>query len=156
MVSGYPKIMQKKTKRSARWVKLKPIKVSKYAGVHLLADFWSGRIIEDPKKLEKILIEAAKKAKNIPLEVTWHKFSPQGITGVVLLAESHIALHSWPEINYVGIDIFTCGEETIPYKALEYFKKVFKPKRVEVKEIKRGLLPTRHPLTQSTHPKEEK
>ena len=140
MVSGYPKIMQKKTKRSARWVKLKPIKVSKYAGVHLLADFWSGRIIEDPKKLEKILIEAAKKAKNIPLEVAIHKFSPQGITGVLLLAESHIALHSWPEINYVGIDIFTCGEKAIPYKALEYFKKVFKPKRVEVKEIKRGLL----------------
>ena len=148
--------MQKKTKRSTRWVKLKPIKVSKYAGVHLLADFWNGKIIEDPKKLEKILIEAVKKAKNIPLEVTIHKFSPQGITGVVLLAESHIALHSWPEINYVGIDIFTCGEEALPYKALEYFKKEFKPKKVEVKEIKRGLLPTRHPLTQPTHPKEEK
>ena len=132
--------MVKKTKRSTRWIKLKPIRVSKYAGVHLLADFWYGKIIEDQKKIEKILVLAAKKANNTPLEVTIHKFSPQGITGVVLLAESHIALHLWPEINYVAIDIFTCGEKATPQKALAYLKKVFKPKRVEIQKIKRGVL----------------
>jgi len=127
-------------KRSTRLVRLKPIKVSKYAGVHLLADFWSGKIIEDPQKLKKILIEAAKKSKNDPLEITIHKFSPQGITGVLLLAESHIALHSWPEINYLAIDIFTCGEKAVPQKALEYFRKKFHPKKIEIKRIKRGVL----------------
>ncbi len=132
--------MQKKTKRSTRWIRIKPIEVSKYAGVHLFADLWSGRIIEDPKKLKKILTEAAKKAKNIPLEITVHKFSPQGITGVLLLAESHIALHSWPEINYIGVDIFTCGNKAQPYKALEYLKKEFKPEKIDVREIKRGIL----------------
>jgi len=132
--------MVKKTKRSIQWIQ--PIKTQKaeYAGIHLIAEFWYGKIIENPKKLEKILVEAVKKAKSIPLKVTIHKFSPHGITGVILLAESHIALHSWPEINYVAIDIFTCGEKTLPYKALEHLKKKFQPKKIKIKEIKRGVL----------------
>jgi len=131
--------MEKKTKRSKRWVK--PIeKPKKYAGVLLAADFWSGRIIENPKEIKKILIKAAKEAKNIPLEITIHKFQPQGITGVVLLAESHIFISTWPEINYVAIDIFSCGEKAMPEKALQYLKKEFKPKKFVIKEIKRGLL----------------
>jgi len=127
-----------KTKRSIQWV-IKSNK-EKYAGIHLIAEFWYGKIIEDPKRIKKILVEAVKRAKNIPLEVTIHKFSPQGITGVVLLAESHIALHSWSEFNYLAIDIFTCGERAMPYKAIDYLKKIFKPKKVEIKEIKRGII----------------
>jgi len=131
--------MIQKTKRSIKWVK--PIeRPTKYAGVLLAADFWFGRIIEEPKEIKRILITAAKKAKNIPLEVTIHKFSPQGLTGVVLLAESHIFISTWPEINYVAIDIFTCGEKAFPYKALDYLKKEFKPKKVKINEIKRGLM----------------
>jgi S-adenosylmethionine decarboxylase len=126
-----------KTKRSIKWVKGKN---QKYAGIHLLAEFWGGKIIENPKKIEKILITATKKSGNTPLEVTIHKFSPQGITGVVLLAESHIALHSWSEFNYLAIDIFTCGDKAKPEKALEYLKKKFKPKKVQIKEIKRGVI----------------
>jgi S-adenosylmethionine decarboxylase len=130
--------MIKKTKRSIQWVK--PVKISKYAGVHLIAEFWNGKVIEDSKKIEKILIEAVKKAKNTPLEIAIHKFSPQGITGVVLLAESHIAVHAWPEMDYVAIDIFTCGKKAFPYKALDYLKKKFKPKRIEIQKIKRGKI----------------
>jgi len=130
--------MVKKTKRSTRWVIVK--NQTKYVGIHLIAEFWYGKIIENPKEIEKILIEAVKKAKNIPLKVTIHKFSPQGITGVVLLAESHLAIHSWPEIDYLAIDIFTCGEKAFPYKALDYLKKVFRPRKVEIKEIKRGVM----------------
>ena len=130
--------MAKKTKRSIQWVQ--KTDKQKYAGIHLIAEFWNGRIIEDPKKIEKILIEAVKKAKSAPLKVAIHKFSPQGLTGVVLLAESHIALHAWPEINYLAIDIFTCGNKAMPYKALEHFEKVFKPQKVEIKELRRGKL----------------
>ena len=115
-------------------------KKRKYAGMHLLAEFWCGKIIEDKKELKKILIKTVKMAKNTPLEIVIHKFNPCGITGVALLAESHIALHSWPEFNYLAIDIFTCGEKSKPYKALEYLKKEFKPKRVVVNEIKRGKM----------------
>jgi len=132
------KKMKYKTKRSIQWVP--KIEKQKYAGIHLLAEFWFGRVIENSKEVKKILIEAAKKAENTPLKVDIYKFSPQGITGVVLLAESHIALHSWPELNYLAIDIFTCGEKAMPYKALKYFKKIYQPKKIEVKEINRGKI----------------
>ncbi len=130
--------MVKKTKRSKKWILTKETNLD-YAGIHLIAEFWNGKIIEDPKEIEEILIEAVKRSKNTPLEIAIHKFSPQGITGVILLAESHLALHSWPEINYLAIDIFTCGEKAFPYKALRYLEKKFQPKKVQVREIKRGL-----------------
>ena len=130
--------MIQKTKRSIKWIKPIQRLRTKYAGMHLLAEFWHGKNIESPKELKRILITAAKKAKNIPLKVSIHKFSPRGITGVILLAESHIAFHSWPEINYLAIDIFTCGSKAMPHKALEYLEKEFKPKKVEIREIKRG------------------
>jgi S-adenosylmethionine decarboxylase len=130
--------MIKKTKRSIQWVK-KNQKIN-YAGIHLIADFWNGKIIESSKEIEKILIEAVKTSKNTPLELAIHKFSPQGITGVILLEESHLAIHTWPEYNYVAVDIFTCGERALPYKALNYLKKRFKPKKIEVRELKRGKI----------------
>lgn len=111
-----------------------------YAGIHLIAEFWGCKIIEDSKKIERILVTAAKEAKNIPLKIAIHKFNPRGITGVLLLKESHIAIHSWPEFDYLAIDIFTCGNKSMPYKALKYLKKEFQPKKIEIQEIKRGIL----------------
>lgn len=130
-----------KTKRSIQWIKEKPSAVhaqQKYAGIHLIADFWGGKVTENSKNIERILIGATKAAENIPLKVSIHKFYPQGITGVVLLAESHIALHSWPEFDYLAIDIFTCGDKAKPYKALKYLRRRFKPKKVEIYKIERG------------------
>ena len=134
--------MIKKTKRSLKWISKKDNKKinQKYAGIHLIAEFWNGKIIENKKEIRRILIRAVKEAKDTPLQVSIHKFQPQGLTGVILLAESHIAIHAWPEINYLAIDIFTCGEKSMPYKALEYFEKVFQPKKVEIKEMKRGVI----------------
>ncbi len=106
--------------------------------VHLIADLESPRFIEDAKKLKKILWEAAEVANNIPLKTSIHKFPLQGITGVVLLAESHIAIHTWPEHGFIAVDIFTCGKQTKPYSALKYLKKVFRPKKTKVLFIKRG------------------
>lgn len=108
------------------------------SNIHLIADFWNGEVIEEEKKIKKILIEAAKKAKNTPLKIAFHKFHPYGFTGIILLAESHIALHFWPEFNYLAVDIYTCGRRSKPYQALKYLEKVFKPKKVKIREIKRG------------------
>jgi S-adenosylmethionine decarboxylase len=124
----------KKTKRSKAWA----VRKQKTIGKHLIVDFWSGKKIEDPKKLGRVLIEAAKKAGNTPLEFSYHKFNPHGITGVLLLAESHIAFHSWPEFNFLAIDIFTCGNKAFPEKALKYLKRIFKPKRVKIWKLNRG------------------
>jgi len=105
---------------------------------HLICDFKLPKFIEDKTKIKNILWKAAQVANNTPLKVAVHKFPSQGITGVVILAESHIAIHSWPEYRYLAIDIFTCGKNTRPYAALEYLKKVFSPKKIKIRMIKRG------------------
>jgi S-adenosylmethionine decarboxylase len=108
--------------------------------VHLIADFESPKFIEDPKEIRRILWGAALAAKNTPLKTSIHKFPLQGITGIVLLAESHIAIHTWPESKYMAVDIFTCGKKSMPYKALEYLKQKFMPRKVKSMLIKRGYL----------------
>ncbi len=128
--------MKRKTKRSIK--RIKKNKKEKYAGVHLLAEFWNTKKITNSKEIEHILISAAKAANTKPLKVTVYNFKPQGLTGVILLAESHISIHTWPEINYIAIDIFTCGKKSSPRKALLYLKKIFKPQKLEIKEVLRG------------------
>ena len=112
----------------------------KYAGTHIIADFWHGRNIANPEELKKILVQAAEESGNTPLEVSIHSFFPRGITGVVLLAESHIAVHTWPEIGYTAIDIFTCGESANAAKALAFLRKELHPQRVAAKALKRGKM----------------
>ena len=130
------------TKRVPSWTNSINAIVPKfaYAGTHMVADFWNGKIIKDKKELEKLLQGAAKVANSNPLKLSIYKFKPQGITGVILLAESHIAVHTWPEIEYIAIDIFTCGKAAQPKKALKFFEDYLKPKKLDVKEIKRGVV----------------
>ncbi len=130
--------MIKKTKGSVKWIKKEDNLEN--IGVHLIVEFWGGKQIKNPKKFEELLIGAAKAAKANVLKVNTHKFSPHGITGVVLLSESHITFHTWPEAKYLALDIFTCGKKCRPYNALKYFKEKIKPKKVQVMEIKRGLI----------------
>ena len=110
----------------------------RYAGVHIIADFWFPKNIKNKAELKRLLMGAAKEANSTPLEISLREFSPQGLTGVLLVAESHIAIHTWPEIGYMALDIFTCGKNVKPRKALEFLKKELKPKRVFVRELKRG------------------
>ena len=128
----------KDTKRIPKWQN--PNKKISYAGIHIVADFWFGSNIEDPRQIKNLLLGAAKESLSTPLKVSIHKFSPQGITAIVLLAESHIAIHSWPEIHYLAVDIFTCGKNAKPNLALEHLRKAFQPKKVVVRQIKRGAL----------------
>ena len=134
--------MIEKTKRSIQWIIDNRTfflpKKKRYAGIHLIAEFWNGRMVEEEKELEEILAETVRVSESTALKTLVYKFSPQGITGVVLLAESHIAIHTWPELNYTAIDLFTCGDKSRPEKALEYLKRELRPQRVEIKKIKRG------------------
>lgn len=110
----------------------------KYAGTHVLVEFWESIIIEDPVRVEEILLESCKKANCKPIKALIHNFEPQGISGIVLLEESHISLHSWPERDYLGIDLFTCGDSSLIDQAIEYLEDQFQPKRVEITKIDRG------------------
>jgi S-adenosylmethionine decarboxylase len=139
--------MMQQTKRSIQWITDNRIfflpKKKKYAGIHLIADFWDGKAIESEKELEILLENTVKAANATSLRNVVYKFEPQGITGVILLAESHISIHTWPELKYAAIDIFTCGDKTRPDKALEFLKKELQPKKVIIKKIKRGGLSLR-------------
>ena len=132
--------MTNKTKRSRQWINQRIVQTTKqeHIGVHLIVEFWDGKIIDSAREIRKILKQAVKEAKANFLEISIHKFLPQGLTGVVLLSESHIAIHTWPEINYVAIDIFTCGSQAMPDRAINYLKKVFCPKSFKIKKINRG------------------
>ncbi len=107
-------------------------------GRHLLIEFWGCKAPESMKKWEEILWQAAKAAKSAPLKISMQKFEPQGITGVVILEESHIAIHTWPEKEYVAIDIFTCGEHTDPQAGMEYLAKELSPKKIDSQFVVRG------------------
>ncbi|MBN1913317.1 MAG: adenosylmethionine decarboxylase [Candidatus Omnitrophica bacterium] len=132
---------QEKVKSTVKTLTLKdfPAEEECLASVHLLADFMAPKNnIEDTEEIEKLLFEAALAANNTPIKTIVHKFPVQGVTGVILLAESHIAIHTWPEHDYISIDIFTCGKNTQPYQALEYLKNKFSPRQVRIKEVIRS------------------
>ncbi len=113
---------------------------AKYAGRHILLEFWGAQELDSINITKKALTEAIKAAGATLLKIDLHEFSPQGISGVAIIAESHISIHTWPEYNYAALDIFTCGNRVKPYKAVVILKKYFKPEKVEIKEINRGNL----------------
>ncbi|HDJ26355.1 MAG TPA: adenosylmethionine decarboxylase [Candidatus Bathyarchaeota archaeon] len=112
-------------------------------GRHLIVEVWGvdPALLDDEARLREVLIEAAKRAGGRVIGVLFHKFKPQGVTGVVAIAESHISVHTWPEYGYAAIDIFTCGSHVDPWKAFEHSVDALKPKSVSVFEVKRGILP---------------
>lgn len=83
---------------------------------------------------------AAKEAKATVIESRFHKFNPHGISGVVVIAESHLTIHSWPEYAYAAVDIFTCGETLKPSVAANYLIRKLQSKNPSMVEVKRGLL----------------
>lgn len=74
------------------------------------------------------------------VEEVFHTFSPHGISGVVVIAESHLAIHTWPEYGYAAVDLFTCGDEIEPEKGFDLLKNELGSKNVSVMELKRGVL----------------
>ncbi|MFN3346384.1 MAG: adenosylmethionine decarboxylase, partial [Candidatus Bipolaricaulaceae bacterium] len=73
------------------------------------------------------------------IDVHVHTFNPHGVSGVAVIAESHISLHTWPEHGYVALDVFTCGEKVVPEAAFQVFRDLFRPQRTHLIEIKRGI-----------------
>lgn len=111
-------------------------------GKHIIAEL-SGciniNVFDSEERLKKLLLATAQAANATILSVHTHKFDPQGISGFVYLAESHIALHAWPEKQYVAFDVSTCGNTTYPDKALQYFAKLIGAEMISYKFIERGL-----------------
>ena len=112
----------------------------KFAGMHLLVDLWGASNLCDPAHIDRSLREAAEAANATILHGHFHHFSPNGgVSGVLVLAESHISIHTWPERDFASIDIFMCGA-CDPYESLPALKAAFTPTKVNLNEQRRGLI----------------
>ncbi len=109
-------------------------------GRHILTDFYGcdPAILDDEKAVERILLQAAGVCGATVVGVSLHRFAPQGVSGVVLIAESHIAIHTWPENRFAAIDIFTCGpiDHLLAYK---FLLEAFGAQSGSIVEINRGI-----------------
>ena len=111
-------------------------------GRHMLLELkdCNREVLNNLDLLQDVLCSAAQEAGATVLEKHFHHFSPQGVSGAVIIAESHLALHTWPEYGYAALDIFTCGDSVKPEVAVELLIKIFESKDPTIIELKRGVL----------------
>jgi S-adenosylmethionine decarboxylase proenzyme len=114
-------------------------------GRQVLVEFYhcDAAILNDCEKIAAAMDEAARMAGATVVEKVFHLFNPHGISGVVVIAESHLSIHTWPEYGYAAVDLFTCGDEIQPEIAFEYLKRTLRAESVSVMELKRGILESR-------------
>ncbi len=109
-----------------------------FAGTHLIVDLWGAKRIDELDHVEAVLTRCVEQAGATLLHIHLHHFTPNdGISGVAVLAESHISIHSWPERDYAALDIFMCGDAQ-PHQAVEVLREGFAPSYVAVTEHLRG------------------
>lgn len=112
----------------------------KFAGTHLLIDLWGATNLADPEHVDRALRDMAEASGATILHGHFHHFSPNGgVSGVLVLAESHISIHTWPERNFAAIDVFMCGACN-PYMGLPALKAAFQPESINLGEQRRGLV----------------
>ncbi len=111
----------------------------RYAGTHLLVELWHAKNLDSLDVAERALREATIASGATLLHIHLHHFAPNGgLSGVAVLAESHISIHTWPERGYAALDIFMCGE-CDPYKAIPVIRRAFEPGLVQLSEQRRGV-----------------
>ena len=112
-------------------------------GRHLLLELHdcSSEVLNNLETVKAALVEAAKRAEATIIDVVFHEFNPFGISGVVVIAESHLSIHTWPEYRYAAVDIFSCGDTLKPAEAASYLVEQFQASRASCVEVKRGVFP---------------
>lgn len=113
----------------------------KILGRHLIVEYaeCNCELLNNIELLEQYMNESVRKAGATIVSSRFHNYNPQGVSGVVVIAESHLSIHTWPEYGYAAVDFFTCGDDVDPYKAFEYMKKMLGSKTASIKELKRGI-----------------
>lgn len=120
-------------------------------GSHLLVELrdCNPAVLQSYEKVRSAMVSAAEAASATIVDVSFHEFSPFGISGMVIIAESHLSIHTWPEYGYAAVDIFTCGDLIQPAEAASYLIEQFESKNPSVVEMKRGII---SPLENINHP----
>ena len=96
-------------------------------------------LLDDENYIQEVIYHASSVCKSTLLALNSHKFDPQGVTCVAMLAESHISIHTWPEKGMAVCDVFTCGEHTLPQDGVEYVRYMFEAKNIVSQEFVRPL-----------------
>ncbi len=114
----------------------------KALGRHIIAEFYDcdSDILKDTEQVETYMKRAAIECGATIVESAFHTFNPFGVSGVVVIAESHLAIHTWPEYGYSAVDVFTCGDEVDPHVAVESLKEALKAGSIKMVEMPRGEL----------------
>jgi S-adenosylmethionine decarboxylase len=108
-----------------------------FAGTHLIIEVTKGTGLDCETRIQNAFRRMVEVCGATLLHIHTHKFSPQGVSGVAVLAESHISVHTWPEIGYGAFDVFMCGDAE-PWKAVDVLKEAFETSTVDVRELLRG------------------
>ncbi|MGE5484435.1 MAG: adenosylmethionine decarboxylase [Ignavibacteriales bacterium] len=110
-------------------------------GRHVLAEVYgcNRSILDDTARVQQVMVNAALKAGAEVREVAFHKFSPQGVSGVVVISESHVAVHTWPEYGYAAVDVFTCGTRVDPWNVMDAIIRDLEAENYTATETKRGM-----------------
>ena len=113
----------------------------KILGRHLIVELadCDRAMLDDVALMERHLTEAARLSGATIVQSVFHRYNPQGVSGVVVIAESHVSLHTWPEYGYAAVDFFTCGDRVDPYKALDYLREKLRAGSAQIRELKRGI-----------------
>lgn len=113
----------------------------KKLGRHILAEFaeCNKQLLNDTDAIRTILTEAARQSGATIVETVFHEYNPHGLSGVIVIAESHISIHTWPEYGYASVDFFTCGERVDPWKGCQYLEEKLECKSLYTREFDRGI-----------------
>jgi len=109
-------------------------------GRHFLIELWEADNLDKPEIGEEALVETVRASGGTLLDTRFVPFPNGGYSGVCIIAESHVTIHTWPEHNYAAVDMFTCGPNMDFDAGLEMLKKYFAPKSIQVTEVRRGLI----------------
>ena len=112
----------------------------KSVGRHLVLELWGCKNLNSPDAVEAVLREMVAACNVTMLDLRVYPFDPMGVTGIAVLAESHINIHTWPEFGYAAVDIFTCGDRKDPSDAIPKLREAFSPERIETMEMTRGIM----------------
>jgi S-adenosylmethionine decarboxylase len=112
----------------------------KQVGTHLVVDAWEApeNLLNDPEGIRRAIMDAIEAGEATLIDLCVHQFSPHGVTATATLAESHIAIHTWPEHGYFAADLFFCGRGK-PVEAMKLLQTALKAKQVRMREIPRGF-----------------
>lgn len=113
----------------------------KALGTHIVCELsgCNAAMLTDVDAVAEMMEQAALEANATPIEKAFHRFQPQGVSGVVVIQESHLSIHTWPETGYAAMDFYTCGDHTDPWAACEYAAKMLGATTMRTTEVKRGI-----------------